>query len=135
MSANQKAFWSEIESARTRRFEWGSFDCCTFAIRCAIAFTGDTSIETRVRELLGEWKDAREALQAHGGDLRGAVSKILGEPVPWTRLTLGSIALIVDDEGRDVVAVHDGVQLLVPVAIGLRPVSPARAVCGWRLPV
>lgn len=130
---SQQAFWQVVHEARTKKFEWGSFDCATFAMQCAVAITGDVSIEERVRAVFGQWSDAREALNAHGGDLRGAVTKIFGEPVSWTRLTLGDIALIIDDEGREVVAVHDGVQLIATAAIGLKPISPARAQCGWRL--
>jgi hypothetical protein len=130
---NQEKFWAVMQSAQSQRFAWGSFDCVTHAMRCVIAMTGDESIEGRVREVFGDWSDARAAARAHGGDLVGCISKILGEPVAWTRLTLGDVALVKDDEGRDVVAIHDGVHLLVPVAVGLKPIPPDRAMCGWRL--
>lgn len=130
---SQREFWNVVHAARTARFEWGVHDCVTFGMRCAVAFTGDSSIEQRTRDEFGKWSSAREAVEAHGGDLRGAVTKILGDPVPWTRLTLGSLAIAIDEQGREVIAIHDGVQLLVPVEVGLNAIPPDRALCGWRL--
>lgn len=130
---NQKKFWKAIEEARAKPFEWGAHDCVTFALNCVVASTGNDSYRSRVAEVFGEWTNAREAARIYGDDLVAPISRILGEPVSWVRLTQGDVAVFVDDEGRQVVAVHDGVSLITPNAIGVRSVSADRALCGWKV--
>jgi hypothetical protein len=104
-------------------------------MRCAIAYSGRTDIEPRVRELVGVWASEEEARAAigSGGGLIRAITMVLGERVPWTRLTLGDIAIISDDAKQAVIVVHDGLNLIAPDAFGYRAVPVDRAHCGWKV--
>lgn len=134
MKRDTKAFWQVVQEAHRRRFSWGEHDCVTFAMRCAVAISGDKTLESRVRVAFGTWGDALEATRAIGQDgLTPAISSVLGAAVPWWQLRLGDLALVLDDEGREVVTVHDGVKLVAPDAIGLRSVPVERALHGWRV--
>lgn len=72
-----------IEAARFVPFAWGVHDCCTFADDAVIAVTG----QSRMAGLRGKYSTARGAagvMRRHGG-LDGAVTRMLGDPVPRAR--------------------------------------------------
>lgn len=130
----QLAFWQEIEAAQTRDFKWGTHDCVTFAMHCVYAITQDRDLIARVRRVFGEWSDANTATRAHKGELDRAVRQILGEPVKWTQLRMGDVALWIDEHDREAIAVHDGVQFVAAsVDRGLRSISFKRIRHGWRI--
>jgi hypothetical protein len=130
---DQAAFWKVVNDSRELKFKWGEHDCVTFTMRCAIAASGRTDLEQRVREEFGEWDSARSAYRLYDGDLQAAVTRILGEPVAWARLSFGDVAMIVDDAGNHVVVVHDGTKLIGASAVGYKAVKVDRAICGWRV--
>jgi hypothetical protein len=127
----QLRFWEVVTSARSKPFEWGIHDCVTFAMSCVVAVTADAAIPAMVKDAFGEWTDAQSAIGAHRGDLSGAVTSLLGEPVRWVLLQIGDVALVIDDDGRELVAVHDGAQLICPDSVGLRTIPWRCALHGW----
>ncbi len=118
-----------IEIASKRSFAWGVFDCAILAIEAIQAVTGhrfDVPID---------WQDEASAdafIDGYGGGLDTVVSSWLGAPAPYGRLGAGDIFYAVWTTG-EVLAIHDGSQLLAPGLDGLRRI-PYRCVrAGWRV--
>ncbi len=130
----QIEFWKVIEESRQLRWAWGTHDCVTFAAKCLGAQRGVDGVAL-VHEAFGEWSNEAEAVAAINGDLTTAISAFIGSgPVPWTKLTMGDIVLIRDDEGKEVVTVHDGFQLVCPmVPYGLHIAAMNKAIHGWKI--
>lgn len=127
----QEKFWAAVERERLLPFEYGRCDCVLFAARIADAIS-DGGYERRAREAF-KWSNEREALRLMARGLQSLVESVMGPMIPWTRLRMGDIALIVDDEGNECIAVHDGTQFIGKVDRGIR-VIPFRCVKGgWRV--
>lgn len=114
------------------RFEWGVHDCVTLPARCLAAQVGDEVVR-EILDAFGLWRTEEEALRAHGGRLGDCVSQALGIPVPWPRLSLGDIALAIDNECREFLCVCDGPMFVAPAARGLRHIPVEMLVHGWRI--
>lgn len=73
----QDRFFAYLETARIRKFEWGTFDCCLFAADVVDVVSGSTFRE----ELATCYTDEASALAyiASFGSLDAAVSSWLGD--------------------------------------------------------
>lgn len=117
-----------IRAAERRPFKWGEHDCCTFAAACVEARTGR-------RLALPQWGSEAEAqgLLAERGGLHGAVTKLLGEPVPPLMARAGDVVLALDAEGRELLAVCAGSVLVAPAARGLSAMPLTAGRHAWRV--
>lgn len=93
-----KRLADEIEAARGKSFEYGTFDCCIFAFDCVIAITG----EDKAAELRG-YKSKTEALKiiSRYGSLEAMVTALLGEPKHIAFAKRGDVVLSIIDEGEE----------------------------------
>lgn len=128
----QFRFWAEMERQQKARFVWGERDCVLFAATVADAIS-DSSYVARARAAF-HWTDANEAsgLTADRG-LQSLVETVLGPMQPWTTLTMGDIALILDNEGRQSLAIHDGTTVVGPVTVGVQRIPFRNVKGGWRV--
>lgn len=128
----QKRFWAEVDRQREMPFVWGERDCVLSAAMLADAVS-DESYVSRAKASFS-WRNAREAAELlQSADLLTRVESVLGPLRPWPSLNMADIALIVDDDGRQSLGSHDGVQIIGPVEIGMQPI-PFRCVKGgWHV--
>lgn len=127
----QPAFWEAINAACAEPFAWGERDCATFAIRCAQAIVEDDIAALVAREI-GEWHSIEDGVRLTREGMDPLVRRVLGEPVPWTRLRQGDVALALN-EGRELLCVHDGCQFVARGASGLIRIPFAQIQHGWRI--
>ena len=128
----QSRFWAEMDRQRSEPFVWGTRDCILFAARMGDAIS-DAGYVARARDAFS-WSDAKEA-SAHlkDTDLRVLVETQMGPMVRWVELCMGDFALVLDDKGRESLGVHDGVQILGPAEIGVKPIPFRYVVGGWHV--
>lgn len=127
----QSKFWPAIEAERNTAFAWGYHDCVLFAAKIADSIS-DSGYVSRAKAAF-TWTDFRSAAALSKNGLQPLVESVLGEMLPWTRLSQGDIVLIVDDQGRESLTVHDGCQLIGPDEIGFKPISLSYARGGWKV--
>lgn len=127
----QKRFWAAMEAQRNEPFVWGKRDCVLSAARMADAISDEKYVERAIAAF--QWGSEREAVALVRGGLQPLVETVMGPMMPWPQLSMGDIALIVDDEGRESLGSHDGAQIIGPNTIGVRAI-PFRCVKGgWRV--
>jgi hypothetical protein len=127
----QSRFWAEMDKQRSAPFIWGERDCVLFAAAMADAVSADGRYVARAREAFN-WKNAREAaslLEAAG--LQSLVETVLGSILPPPRLTMADIALVVDDLGRQSLAIHDGCGFIGPIDPGVQRIPFHNVKGGW----
>lgn len=116
-----------VDAARARQFEWGTHDCVTFAAGAVRAITGrDVGLPA-----WGSALQAERALQALGG-LRAAVTSRMGPAMEPAHAQRGDV-LLLQQEGRDVLAVCMGHVWAAPGADGVVFGPAAEAVAAWRV--
>lgn len=126
----QQRFWKVIESHRESQFQWGVFDCGTFAIEAVTAVRGD-SFKEEAEKLFGNWSSAIEAARATRAGMSVCASIVFGNArSPWT-LRMGDVGVFKDDRDRDTYCVHDGAGFICPAAVGFQRVPFQRAYVGW----
>jgi hypothetical protein len=122
-----------VEAARTRTFEFGSFDCALFAADCVLAITG-TDYAAPFRGY--ESKTAAYRIITEHGSLTGLLTSLLGEPIEPAFARRGDVVLaeipVVDGEGESV-GVCLGVSCAFPKDTGLVLHSRAVAKLAWRI--
>lgn len=129
----QADFWTLIEASRDRAFEWGAFDCVTFAIDCASVLQDSEAIREACAAQFGEWATALEAYRAHAGYLSECAKIVMGEPVRTAYLCMGDWGLAIDDEEKELIVVHDGSHFICPAETGLREVPYRMVQYGWKI--
>lgn len=127
----QDLFWGAIDEARCAQFVWGEHDCVLFAAKVADAIS-DSGYLDRAKTAFS-WNDVRSALELTRDGLQPLVESVLGPMMPWVRLSQGDIVLIVDDAGREALAVHDGCQLIGPADAGIKVIPFRCALGGWKV--
>lgn len=127
----QDRFWEAMDEAREADFEWGSHDCVLFAAKMARAIS-DRDYVADARAAFA-WSSASEALELTRGGLQALIESVLGPMGPWTRLSQGDLVLILDDEGRESLVVHDGCQFIGVAEHGVKPIPMRCAVGGWKV--
>jgi hypothetical protein len=129
----QSRFWAEMERQRTAPFVWGERDCVLFAATMADAVSADGRYVSRAREAFN-WKNAREAVALlETTSLQSLVETVLGPMLPWPRLTMADIALVIDDAGRQSLATHDGCGFIGPIDPGVQRIPFRNVKGGWRV--
>lgn len=118
--------------ARGMRFVWGSHDCVLFAAKMADAISDARYVE-RAKQAF-QWSNAREAAAIVGdADLRELVEVVMGPMLRWQSLSIGDMVLIKDDDGMQSLAIHDGVQIIGPDAVGYKNIPFSYAQGGWKV--
>lgn len=110
----QTRFWAVVRSKLGDTFTWGKFDCATFAIECIAAVREDSSFIEQMRERFGQWDSALTGTRAHTNALAKATEEILGSPTAAAYLGMCDVAIAVDDQGRELLCVHDGAGFICP---------------------
>jgi hypothetical protein len=120
-----------VARALAERFEWGRFDCCTFAADAVVAVTGRDPMAP-LRASYGSMKAACRLLEEFGG-LRGAVTSVLGEPMPQkTFAQRGDVVLVATDK-YPALAVVTGQCALAPLSIGVQRVPVGDWLAAWKV--
>ncbi len=128
----QARFWKAIDAASARQFEWGTHDCVLFAASVADAIS-DREYLRLARDAFA-WNDARSAIALTKDDgLQFLVETVLGNAVRAVDISQGDIALIVDDEGKQSLAIHDGCSIVGIDAIGLKKIPFRYVKAGWKI--
>jgi hypothetical protein len=120
-----------VANALAARFEWGKFDCCTFAADVVQAITGCD----RMADLRGTYACLRSALrvlEAEGG-LRAAVTRRLGEPLPEHEILFAQRGDVVlhNVEGYPALAVVVGANALAPMSTGVQRLAARDWIAAW----
>lgn len=127
----QSRFWAELERARTRQWQWGVHDCVSFGARMADVISDSDYILLKARFA---WKDARDVARLlRDTDLITLVAGVLGTPMDRRFARHGDLVMSVDTTGQQVLAVHDGVQLLVAAEVGFTAVATSYGRAAWRI--
>lgn len=126
----QYRFWAEMERQQTARFVWGERDCVLFAATVADSVC-DSRYVDRARKAF-HWSDGIEAAGLLADrSLQSLVETVLGPMQPWTRLTMGDIALVLDNQGHQSLAIHDGTNVIGPVDRGVQRIPFRNVKGGW----
>jgi phosphoribosylformylglycinamidine (FGAM) synthase-like amidotransferase family enzyme len=110
-------------------FRWGSNDCCSFAAAAVEAITAIdlmASVEPYATEL-GALRRITEA-----GGLKALASQYLGEAVSPLMAGVGDVVLVMN-EGREMLGICNGVNVMAPGADGMVALSMNTAVAAWRI--
>jgi hypothetical protein len=127
----QRRFWAEIYAQRKEPFVWGTRDCVLSAARIADSIS-DVGYARKAMASF-QWANERDAVVLIRSGIRQPVESVMGPMIRWTQLCMGDIALIVDDDDRESLGIHDGAQVIGPDAIGFK-VIPFRCVKGgWHV--
>lgn len=113
-------------------FSWGTHDCCLWAADCVQAVTG-TDPAAKWRGTYSTAIGAARLVEDLGG--MEAIGAMSGGPecLPLAA-GVGDVGLVIDSEGRQMLAVCVGTVWLVAAAQGLGPVDLGEAVKAWKVP-
>lgn len=127
----QDRFWAAMEESSRQPLVWGEQDCVLFAAKMADAVSdGDYTVRTRAAFA---WSNEREAVELLRGGLRPLVESVIGDMRPWTHLSQGDLVLVIDDKGRESIAVHDGCQVVGKSATGVQSIPFRYVLGGWQV--
>lgn len=115
---------------RAAPFAWGAHDCCLWAADVVEALRGvDYAAAWR-----GKYDNAAGAahLVAELGGVRGIAVSALGAAISTRMAGVGDLVLI-DQDGREMLGVCNGVEALVVGPAGLEPVGMQAALAAWRV--
>lgn len=110
-------------------FAWGSNDCCTFAAAAVEALTGRNpmaGVDTYASEI------GAAKLIARAGGLKALASQYLGESVTPLMAGVGDVVLVVN-EGREMLAVCNGVNVMAPAESGMVALGISAATAAWKI--
>ena len=132
MSSLAKHLANYIAGYGVRAFDWEGANCCHFAAGWVAARTGANpmaGLATTPSE-----RAARRLITALGGTLADALTRQLGrEPIPPAMARLGDVVLL-EHEGRPVVAICNGINAVSVVDQGGTAFLPMTlATHAWRL--
>jgi hypothetical protein len=111
-------------------FAWGVHDCCLWAADAVHAITGHDFAAAQ-RGTYATTAEAARVLQAAGG-VRGVATRALGAPMPAALAAVGDVVLL-EQEGRELLAVCNGLEALAAGPTGLVPVPMRQALAAWRV--
>lgn len=122
-----------VETAQVLPFRYGLHDCCTFAAYCVDAQREDS----RIGELMqrhhpyANEEEAYEYIETQGG-LTGLVTHYLGEPMENPKFAApGDVALTRNRDGREIVGIIVGHNVVVPGSHGLVTFSVEGLLAAW----
>lgn len=121
-----------MERQRTLPFLWGERDCVLYAATLADAIS-DGEYVKRARSAFA-WTNVKQAAALLGdGTLQALVEVVMGPMVRWTRLNMGDIALVFDENNRQSLATHDGTQVIGAVDPGIQVIPFRYVQGGWHV--
>ena len=123
-----------IEAARTKRFCWGTHDCCLFAADLVEAMTGSDPA-AQFRGAYSSEHEAMRKIRAQGG-IEAIISKMLGtDPCRPTNAQRGDILLMrpVSPQQMQMLGVCVGDSAVVVGETGILHPPISRATKAWRL--
>ena len=127
---SQELFWKFVMDVRETPFVWGEHDCCLMAAKMLDATRG-TSYVAQMKSKF-PYTSATEGLRLMKDGLQPRVESLLGPAKPWAWCHMGDVVLMKDPDVRlDMLAIHDGTNLLGAGANGLEKLRKQYAVCGW----
>lgn len=127
-----KRFWAEIDRQRVAPFVWGERDCILFAATVGDAVSDDRYVERTKAAFT--WTNAREAAALLASTpLQSLIETVLGPMKPASRLGMADFALVLDDEGRQSIAVHDGCIVIGAVEVGVQRIPFNYVQGGWHV--
>lgn len=127
----QARFWVEMQRQRAAPFVWGQRDCVLFAATMADAVSVDGRYVDRARAAF-KWTNAIEAARLLADQsLQSLVETVLGPMQPWPRLSMADMALVIDDNGRQSLATHDGSGFYGPIDPGVQRIPSLNVRGGW----
>lgn len=128
----QARFWLQMAHQRSQRFVWGERDCALFAATVADAVS-DAEYVARAKKAFA-WTSAREAAALLVTvSLKSLVETVLGPMQPRARLGMADIALVVDNDGRESLAIHDGAIIIGPADFGVQQIPFGYVKGGWHV--
>lgn len=134
---NRKPDWmaqlqGAVETAQVLPFAYGLHDCCTFAAHCVDAMCG-TNLLTRMQSE-HPYRDEAEAYDVIGaaGGLAPLLDLYLPKRKPALYAAPGDV-VIVEDNGRELVGVLIGHNVVAPGATGLMSLSGHRVLVAWEV--
>ena len=111
-------------------FEWGRNDCCLFAADAVLAMTGDVDPAQTLRGYASA--SAAQRLVEEAGGLRELCSQFLGEPVSPLMAGVGDVVILIN-EGRELVAICNGVSAIAPGPNSLVALDMSAALAAWKI--
>lgn len=121
-----------MDAQRSSPFVWGANDCVLFAASMADAIS-DSGYVQRAKDAFA-WTDAKQAAALiGGGQLKQLVEVVLGPLLPWPRLYWGDIALVLDEQERYSLAIHDGTQFVGKTENGVQSIPFHYVQGGWHV--
>jgi hypothetical protein len=126
----QQRFSEFAAERRSMPFEWGRNDCCLFAADAVLAIAGTDP----AADLRGRYSDALGAMRLveDQGGLRAIAFTALGEAVSPLMAGVGDVVLITN-EGRELLAICNGVDAIGPGLDGMVALSMAAAIAAWKV--
>lgn len=122
--------FSDFGKARASMpFAWGSNDCCSFVAAAVEALTGRNPM-AGVDPYASEIGAAK--LIARAGGLKALASQYLGEPVSPLMAGVGDVVLV-NNEGREMLGVCNGVNVMAPGEVGMVALSMGAALAAWKV--
>ena len=127
----QSAYAEAIALAMETRFEWGKHDCVLFCGRVVDAISDRNVTQRMLAEY--QWSSAREAYEiiTVAGGLQALVTEMMGDPAPWVRCSTGDVVLARNEDGSDIVTIHDGHNLITVGGTGLGSLPMSASILGW----
>jgi hypothetical protein len=118
-----------VVEAQTRRFAWGTFDCCIFAADCVQAMTGKDPMQG----LRGytTWRQSVLLVRQLGG-LPAAVKQALGDPLEHPALAQRGDVVLVNTK-LPALGVVVGASALAPLSTGVQRFPVGDWVTAWRV--
>lgn len=126
----QIRYESFVRSRQDMPFAWGANDCCTFVADCVLALTGEDVATPEQRAQTTEM-DAARLLKKFGG-VRAIATAALGAPISPLLATVGDVVLV-DSDGRDMLAICNGGTCIAPGPLGLVHLGMDQAKAAWRV--
>lgn len=126
----QIRFAAFVATRQAMPFAWGSNDCCTFAADCVLAITG-ADVATSEQRSQKTALEAARLLEELGG-VEGAAGAAMGIPISPMMAQVGDVVLV-DADGRDMLAVCNGSTCMAPGPDGLVHIGMASARKCWRV--
>jgi len=120
-----------VGSSLYKPFEWGKFDCCTFAADAVVAVRGDDPLKY-IRGSYGSLKSAWRLLSELGG-LKVAVTKAMGPPMMHKALAQRGDIVLVESDKYPALAVVVGQAALAPLVTGVQRVPARDWIEAWRV--
>lgn len=122
---------SFIESVKDKPFKWGSHDCCMFANKCMIAFTGNNFMS----EFEGKYHDhesAVNALRKYGENtLHKTMNRKFGDAVHPAFAQQGNVMFMIDKNNGPSLGICMGKISYFVSTDGLTEINTLECVGAW----